>query len=190
VVARRELDATLPRMQAKGEHSILRRPAVVAAGVLGLLAVIVALAAVLDLGPFEDEDTASLSKAEFIAKGDEVCKRAHDQFAELQKKLPNSAAGAVDLTQNLVEISENELSQIRALDAPPQVQEALDRYLRAREQGIAVLKRGVQAAEERNARAYADAQAEIAAGQVRRLKLAQAVGFSECSAVQSGTAGG
>ena len=34
------------------------------------------------------------------------------------------------------------------------------------------------------------AQAEVAAGQVQRLKLAQAVGFSECSVVQSGTAGG
>ena len=174
----------------KGDQSIPKRPAVVAAGVLGLLAVIVALAALLDLGPFEDEEKASLSKADFIAKGDEFCEHAHDQFAELQNKPPNSAEGAVALTQDLVEISEKELSQIRALNAPPQVQEALDRYLRAREQGIAVLKRGVQAAEERNARAYANAQAEIAAGQVHRLKLAQAVGFSECSAVQGGTAGG
>ena len=157
-------------------------------GALGLLAVTVALAAVLDLGPFGNEDTASLSKAEFTAKGDQVCERAHDQFAELQKAQPNSAEGAVALTQNLIEISQNELSQIRALDAPPEVQPALERYLRAREQGIALLEQGLEAAQDRNARAYADAQAEVAAGQVRRLKLAQAVGFSECSVVQSGTA--
>jgi hypothetical protein len=157
-------------------------------GALGLLAVIVVLAALLDLGPFEDEDT-SLTRAELTARGDEACKRAHQQFAELQKNPPNSAEGAVALTQNLVEISENELSQIRALDAPPEVQPALDRYLRAREQGIALLKRGLEAAQDRNARAYADAQAEIAAGQVRRLKLAQEVGFSECSVVQRSTAG-
>ena len=177
-------------MPAKGERYTIKGPAVVAAAVLGSLAVIVALAAVLDLGPFDDEDTASLSKGEFIAKADQVCQRAHDQFAELQRKPPNSAEGAVTLTQNLVEISENELNQIRALDAPPQVQEVLDRYLRAREQGIAVLERGLQAAEDRNARAYAQAQAEIAAGQLHRLKLARRVGFSECSVVQSGTAGG
>lgn len=160
------------------------------AGALGLLAIVV-LAALLDLGPFGDDgNTTSLTKAEFTARGDEVCQRAHEQFAELQKQPPNSAEGAVTLTRNLIEISENELNQIRALEAPPEVEEALDRYLEGREKGIALLERGLQAAEERNARAYADAQAEIAAGQVRRLKLAQAVGFSECSVVQAGSAGG
>jgi hypothetical protein len=131
-----------------------------------------------------------LSRAEFIARGDEVCRRAHDQFAELQKEPPNSAEGAVALTQNLLEISENELSEIRALDAPPEVEADLERYLEAREQGIAQLERGLDAAQDRDARAYADAQAEIAAGQVRRLKLARAVGFSECSVVSASTAGG
>ena len=158
-------------------------------GALGLVVVIVALGALLGLGPFEDEDS-SLTRAEFIAKGDEACERAHQQFAELQKTPPNSAEGAVTLTQNLIEISENELNQIRALDGPPEVEPALDRYLEAREQGIAVLKRGQEAAQDRNARAYADAQAESAAGQVRRLKLAREVGFSECSVVQGGAAAG
>lgn len=156
---------------------------------LGGLGVVVVLAAVFDLGPFGDEGNASLTRAEFIANGDQACKRAHEQFAELQKNPPDSAEGAVSLTQNLVEISQDELSQIRALDAPREVQPALDRYLRAREQGIALLERGLQAAKERNARAYASAQAEVAAGQVRRLKLAQAVGFSECSLAQGGAAG-
>jgi hypothetical protein len=163
---------------------------VAVAGALGLLAIVV-LAALLDLGPFGgDGTTASLSKAEFIARGDEVCQRAHDRFAELQKEPPNSAEGAVALTQNLIEISEDELNQIRALDAPLEIEEALDRYLEAREQGIALLEQGLQAAEDANARAYADAQAEIAAGQVRRLELARAVGFSECSVVQTDSAGG
>ncbi len=161
-----------------------------ALGALGLLGVLVVLAAVFDLGPFDDGGaTTSLTRAEFIAKGDQACQRAHDQFAELQKIPPNSAEGAVALTQNLIEISENELSQIRALDPPPEVQPALDRYLGAREEGITLLKRGLVAAQDRNARAYARAQAELAAGQVRRLKLAEAVGFTECSVVQSGTAG-
>ena len=155
-----------------------------ALGALGLLGVLVVLAAVFDLGPFDDGGaTTSLTRAEFTAKGDQACERAHDQFAELQKIPPNSAEGAVALTQNLIEISENELSQIRALDAPPAVQPALDRYMQAREQGIAELKKGLAAAQDQNARAYADAQAKIAAGQVQRLKLARAVGFTECSRV-------
>ena len=160
-----------------------------ALGALGLLAVLVALAAVFELGPFGDGGGTSLTKAEFTAKGDQVCERAHDQFAELQKNPPNSAEGAVALTQNLIEISENELSQIRALDAPAEVQGALDRYLRARGQGIALLEQGLEAAGDRDARAYARAQAKSAAGQLRRLKLAEAVGFTECSVVQGGSAG-
>jgi uncharacterized protein YhaN len=174
-------------MQPEGGQSTVRRPAVAVLGALGLLAVIVAFAALFDLGTFGDGGS-SLTRAAFTAKADETCKRAHDQFADLQRNPPNSAEGAVALTQNLIEISENELSQIRTLDAPTEVEPALDRYLRAREQGIALLEQGLEAAQDRNARAYADAQAEIAAGQVRRLKLAQAAGFSECSVVQSGTA--
>jgi hypothetical protein len=177
-------------MQPEGGKSTLRRPAVAVLGALGLLAAIAALAAVFDVGPFENEGGSSLTKAEFIAKGDRACKRAHDQFAELQQTPPNSAEGAVALTQNLIEISENELSQIRSLDAPPELEGALDRYVAAREEGIAILERGLEAAQDRNQRAYAGAQADIAAGQVERLELAQAVGFSECSVVQTGNAVG
>jgi len=176
-------------MQPEGGQSKLRGPAVAALGALALLGVLVALAAVFDLGPFDDVGSTSLTRDEFTAKGDQACERAHDQFAELQKNPPKSAEGAVTLAQNLIEIAENELSEIRALDAPPEVQGALDRYLRAREQGIVLLEQGLEAAQNRDARAYARAQAESAAGQVRRLKLAEAVGFSQCSVVQSGTAG-
>jgi hypothetical protein len=55
------------------------------------------------------------------------------------------------------------------------------RYLNAREQGIALLKKGLAAAQGGNAQAYAAAQAAITKGQVKRLKLARAVGFTECS---------
>jgi hypothetical protein len=172
-------------MQPEGRQPGLRNPAVAVLGALALLAVIVALAAALGLGPFGGGGGGgtALTKAQFTAKGDQVCKQAHDKFAALQNSPPNSAQGAADLTQNLVEISENELNQIRALDAPQQVQPALDRYLQSREQGIAELKKGLEAAQNRNARGYADAQAQIAAGQVHRLKLAREVGFSECSRV-------
>ena len=114
-------------------------------GALGLLAALVVLAAVLGLGPFGDNDTTeSLGSGEFIARGDEVCRRAHDQFAELQPNPPITAQKAAALQEELIQISEGELDQIRALDAPPEVEEALNRYLRAREQGIALLKEGLR----------------------------------------------
>jgi hypothetical protein len=168
-----------------------RGPVLAVAGALGLLAVIVALAAVLDLGPFGDDGTTeSLSRAEFIAKGDEVCRRAHDQFAELQPSPPTTAQKAAALQEELIQISESELDRIRALDVPPEVEEALNRYLRAREQGIALLREGLRAAENDDAFAYDAARQRLANGQVHRLELAEAVGFSQCSVVPTGTAGG
>lgn len=157
---------------------------------LGVLAAIVLIAVVANLGPFEDEDTATLSKAEFLSEGDQVCQRAHDQFAELQPSPPITADKAAALQEELIQISEGELRQIRALDAPPEVEAALNRHLRAREQGIALLKAGLRAAENDDAFAYDAARQRLADGQVHRLELAQAVGFRECSVVQAGNAGG
>lgn len=178
-------------MQADGGKPGLGAPVKAVLGVLAALAVLVVLAVVLDLGPFggEDEGTSTLTEAQFAARGDEICKRAHDKFAELQKTPPNSAEGAVTLTQNLIEISQEELSQIHSLEAPADVLPALNRYLQAREQGIALLQQGLQAAQDENATAYAEAQAKIADGQLRRLNLARAVGFTECSRVSGGNAG-
>jgi hypothetical protein len=145
-----------------------------------LLALVVALGALFDLGPFEDEGS-TLTKASFAARGDAICKRAHDQFAQVQPSPPITPQKAVALQEELIEISESELSQIRGLDVPPDVQPALDRYLRAREQGIALLRRGLRAAEDKDAFAYEAIKQRVAAGQVHRLKLAQAVGFGVCS---------
>jgi hypothetical protein len=128
-----------------------------------------------------DGGGGTLTKTDFVSKGDQICKNAHDQFAELQKSPPTNAAEAAALTQTLIDISNSELDQIRGLEAPSDVQPALDRYLKAREQGIALLKEGLAAAQNGNARAYATAQAKITKGQVARLKLARAVGFNECS---------
>jgi len=153
---------------------------------LGIGVVLVAVLA----GCGSSGGTTTLSKVDFIAKGDEICKRAHDQFAEVQKNPPSTAEGFATLTQKLIEISESELSQIRALSAPEEVQPALDRYLKAREQGIALLKKGLEAAQNDNPQAYESAQSKVANGQVRRLKLAQAVGFTECSRVSTSTTAG
>src|SRR6266480_7821397 len=135
-------------------------------------------------------DGETLNKAEFGSTGNEICKRAHDQFTAAQRNPPNTAEATADLQRNLIDISENELHEIRGLRAPSEVQPALDRYLGAREQGIALLKKGLAAAENDDAQAYSAAMAKLAAGQVQRLKLAQSVGFNECSRPEGAATGG
>jgi len=149
-------------------------------------AVVIGLAALLELGPFADEE---LGEAEFLARGDEICREAHREFEDLQRRAPNTASEAAELTGSLIEISEGELDRIRDLNAPASVERSLRRYLDAREEAIEQLHKGREAAEDRDALAYADAQAKVASGQVHRQKLAKQVGFDECSRVLFGRRG-
>jgi hypothetical protein len=123
----------------------------------------------------------TLTKAQLIAQGDAICAQAREDFRASQPPAPSSPERAAALQEALIQTSEQEVGRLRALDAPVEVEPALDRYLKAREDGIAALKRGLEAAQREDLSAYGAAQREVVAGQVNRLKLAQAVGFSECS---------
>jgi hypothetical protein len=130
-------------------------------------------------GPFAGDE--ELSRAEFIDEGDAICKRGREQYAELQKDPPQSAGEAAELTRELIEITQGEIDDLRDLDAPPDSEDALEDYLDSREAGLRVLEKGLAAAEDEDAGAYAEAQAQVARGQVDRARLAEKVGFTECS---------
>jgi hypothetical protein len=130
-----------------------------------------------------------LTKAELVDQGDAICKNALGEFAQLQQNPPTTAEGAATLTQKVVDVTETELDQLRDLNAPASVQSDLGRYLKALEKNVATLKQGLKAAQQNDATGYARAQAKTVEDQVARLKLAQAVGFQECSR-PAGTAPG
>jgi hypothetical protein len=65
---------------------------------------------------------------------------------------------------------------------------AFDRYLEAREEAIGFLEDGLAAAQREDAAAYAQAQADVADGQVERAQLAQQVELGECSRPLAGAA--
>lgn len=159
------------------------RLAIAAAGLLAVVAAILVVTAMLfALGPFADE----LSREELIAEGNEICAEAQAAFADLQDEPPTTAREAADLTEQLIGISADELDEIRDLDGPADLDDELDRYLQAREQGIELLHQGLEAARDEDATAYAEAQANIAKDQVERLRLAREVGFTECSRPATG----
>jgi predicted transcriptional regulator len=128
-----------------------------------------------------------LTKSQLIAQGDAICSDAHDRFAQVQSSPPTTSEEAATFTQRFLDITESEVSQLRALNAPASVKPALDDYLKARDRQIAILKQGLAAAQKGDATAYSQAQAKVAKGQVDRLQLARAVGFKQCS-VPAGTA--
>jgi hypothetical protein len=144
-----------------------------------LAALVLGPVALAGCGPFGDEE--ELSRAEFIARGDEICKRGREQYLELQKDPPQSAGEAAELTRSLIEITENEIDDLRGLNAPLDSEDELEDYLESREAGLRVLEQGLAAAEDEDSGAYAEAQAQIARQQVDRARLAEKVGFRECS---------
>jgi hypothetical protein len=170
----------------------------VLAGKRIICGVITALAAALPLagcggGGETGASTAGsgepLTKQVLIAKGDAICKQARTQFEQLQENPPTTPQGAATLTQRLIDISGTELSQLRDLNPPASLRSRLDDYLDALDKNIGVLKQGLKAARQNDATGYAKAQAETVSEQVKRLQLARAVGFQECSRPAGAAAG-
>ncbi len=149
-----------------------------AAGIIGALVLLAVLAIIFDLGPFADDD---LSVAEFLAQGDDVCAQAHDEFLEIQDSTPRTAADAEEQVQALIEVAEEERDGLEGLNAPAELEDGLSDYLASRERGIRILQEGLGAARDDDAVAYETAQADLASEQAKRERIAQELGFNECS---------
>ncbi len=154
-----------------------RGPLLALIGAVALVALF-ALGALLDLGPFEDED---LSTAEFIGQGDQICKEAHDAFDELQANPPQTAREAAELNDQLASIASDEGEELDELAEPAELSALMGRYLEAREVGIEALERGADAAREDDSARYRTEKQRLAREQAERQRLAARIGFSECS---------
>ena len=143
----------------------------------GLLAVL-ALGALLDQGPFREKE---VSRSELIARADQLCLEAHTAFVRLQQTPPQTAEQAAELTDGLIGIAEDELARIAELDVPAELEQPVEAYLRAREDGIEALRAGRAAAEDDDASAYEQAQEDLQRTQAERSRLAREAGFYQCS---------
>jgi hypothetical protein len=147
-------------------------------GIVAVLLIVFALGAVFHTGPFEREE---LTRGQLLAAGDEICRRAHAAFEQLQAKQPQTPDQAQALTSQLIGIAEDERDRLAALNGPPDFDDEIATYLKARDLGIDALKRGRQAAEAGRADIYSEAQSELAETQRQRIQIARQVGFAECS---------
>ena len=144
--------------------------------------IVVALAALPVLGATGcGSDTEQVDADELIRRGDAICAEGRERFDQVQAQAPPNASGAVDQTEELVEIAEDELNELRNIRPPDELRERYDSYLEARGRALELLEQGRDAAEEKDAEAYGKAQAKASAEQAERLKLARAVGFKTCS---------
>jgi hypothetical protein len=125
--------------------------------------------------------TEDVSAEELVTRGDEICRDGAERFAELQAEPPANASEATELTDDLIAVSEDVLNELRDLRPPQEVEPAYNRYLEARGRALEFFRRGKDAAEAQDAKAYAAAQEGVAGSAGERRKLAEAVGFEVCS---------
>jgi hypothetical protein len=144
----------------------------------GVLAALALLAAVFDLGPFREPE---LRSSEVIAQGDEICRKAHEAFADLQRRSPRTAAQAAELTGRLIDIAGDEADELESLNGPPEFDARVEEYVTAREDGIEAMRAGRAAAEDRDTEGYEEAQADVADSQRERHRIARGIGFAVCS---------
>jgi hypothetical protein len=141
----------------------------------------IAILALATLVPGCGDDTEQLTAAELISRGDAICSDGLESFSRIQAEPPANASEASNQTEELVDVASDELNELRNLRPPDELSDSYERYLNARGSALELLEEGRDAASDRDAEGYAEAQTKVSADQPERLKLAKAVGFKTCS---------
>jgi hypothetical protein len=115
-------------------------------------------------------------------KADAICREEQRRFERIQAHPPPNASIAADQTRELLGVSEAASSDLRDLEPPEALGDVYDAYLDARERVVDEMKRGREAAEQRDAAGYAAAQTAVAKSAPERRRLAAALGLRLCGA--------
>jgi hypothetical protein len=145
--------------------------------VIALVAVAGTVAAISGCGGGPEE----VSAEELVQKGDEVCGKVQERFAELQAQPPASASVGAAQAGELLGVADDAQAELRDIEPPEELRDRYDGYLEARDEVSDALERGKQAAEDQNGEGYGKAQQEAAAGAPERQRLARELGFQVCS---------
>jgi hypothetical protein len=124
---------------------------------------------------------SELSRADFIEEADRVCERSSGEFARIQRTGPSTAQQAEEQTQELIDVSEQALDELREIEPPSDLSGGYERYLAARERAIGYLEQGRDAAADADQRAYAAAKRRAARGAAERYQRARDVGLIACA---------
>ena len=118
--------------------------------------------------------------AELKQKADAICREEQGRFERIQAHPPPNASIAADQTKELIGVSEAASSDLRDLEPPEALGDAYDAYLEARDRVVDQMKRGREAAGQRDAAGYAAAQTAVAKSAAERRRLAAALGLHLC----------
>ncbi|MDX6633951.1 MAG: hypothetical protein QOF06_154 [Solirubrobacterales bacterium] len=179
-----------------------RRPLLIAGGSLALIAAVVVAVALASGGggdggggdgetnvatvatttkePKPKPKAQTLTAAELIEKGDEICEESREKF--LRYRDPEAeAVPDVAYSRVLVGISSNAVERFEALVPPPSLESAYDRYVASQREVREWDRDALAAAEAEDPTAYVDARETRNGTEEDRKVMAEEIGFHVCS---------
>lgn len=123
----------------------------------------------------------SATPDQFRADANKVCRDLERNLDRIQRRLPQTAVQAEEQASAIVDVSQQALDNLRKIDAPGELSEAYDRYLKARERAIGFAEDSRDAAADNDADGYARGKRRLAAGQPQRRREALQLGLGACS---------
>jgi hypothetical protein len=123
----------------------------------------------------------SANPEQFRADANKVCRELERNLDRIQGRVPQTADQAEKQASAIVDVSQQALDNLRKIEAPDQLSDAYDRYLKARERAIGFAEDSRDAAADNDADAYVRGKRRLAAGQPERRKEALALGLNACS---------
>jgi hypothetical protein len=145
-----------------------------------VVALIFALGAVFELGPFRAGTKAQATG--FSAQAELICRATGREFERLQEQDPLTPADAAALAEALARVAKSEQDALSSLAGIAPDPDAMNAYLEARARAIGLIEDGAAAAADGDMDAYGQAQARLARGQAQRRSMAAAAELSGCSA--------
>jgi hypothetical protein len=130
--------------------------------------------------PKPKPEPQTLTRAELIEKGDQICSESRSKFLRYRDPAAEEAPD-VAYSRVLVGISSNAVERFEALDPPPGSASAYNAYLASQREVMRWDRDALAAAEAEDAVAYAEARESRNRTEDDRKRLAEEVGFEECS---------
>lgn len=130
----------------------------------------------------------TLTSAQLIQQGDEICQRSQETFRKVRGEFPiakTEEAPDVEYSERLVGISTLAVREFRKLVPPAKQERAYDEYVESQEEVNELDEKALQAARDENTSSYLLARETRNEGQLKRHELAGEIGFEVCSASES-----
>jgi hypothetical protein len=138
-----------------------------------------AAVAVLAMVPVACGNDSGLTKKDFIAKGDAICKRLTAESSKVKE--PTSQAGIDDYLDQVLNLADRAKVDLAKLDPPADGQKVKDALLSSLNDTIAKARQAKTAATKGDMEAVQQRLEEAGKAALRADKQAKAYGFTDCA---------